>query len=471
MSWADTSTRDRGLRPGWWTLILLGLIAAIIAFTALAFTGSLVSVVPVTVRSERAGLVMDSGSKVKLRGVEVGKVASVNGGGQSVAITVDLYPDAVKFIPANVDAQIRATTVFGAKYVDLVYPEKPSPQHIKAGAVLRSRNVTSEANTVFQNLVLVLEQVEPSKLNGVLTTLADAVRGKGERIGQAAVDANEVLAALNPRMDVVRQDIQSLAGVSDTYSAAAPDLLRTLSSFSTTSTTLTNQASELDAALMGTIGLSRSGISLLGPNMGAFSHAINGLAPTTNLLFKYNPEYTCTLKGAYWLLTDAGGYEGAGGNGRTAILDATLGWGRDVYRYPDNLPIIAAKGGPDGKPGCGSLPRPDLNWPVRALITNTGWGTGVDYRPNAGITHPGYVSYFPVTGADPSPPFLFADGAPPSTGPVTYPGAPPYGAPLYAPDGTPLWAPPPPGVPPPPVPGVPNPPPPYGTGSGPGARQ
>jgi phospholipid/cholesterol/gamma-HCH transport system substrate-binding protein len=128
-------------------------------------------------------------------------------------------------------------------------------------------------------------------------------------------------------------------------------------------------------------------------------------------------------------------------------MDAALMLGDDPYRYPDNLPEIGAKGGPGGKPGCGSLPDVAQNWPVRYLVTNTGWGTGLDVRPNPGIGFPGYVDYLPVTRGVPEPPTIRYPGGP-APGPIPYPGAPPYGAPLYAPDGTPLY----PGVPPPPPP-------------------
>ncbi|MCV4626884.1 MCE family protein, partial [Escherichia coli] len=79
--------------------------------------------------------------------------------------------------PANVEAQIRATTVFGAKFVDLIYPSDPSKQRLEPGQVIVSRNVTVEANTVFQNVVDVLEQVDPAKLNSTLYALAEGVRG------------------------------------------------------------------------------------------------------------------------------------------------------------------------------------------------------------------------------------------------------------------------------------------------------
>jgi phospholipid/cholesterol/gamma-HCH transport system substrate-binding protein len=263
-----------------------------------------------------------------------------------------------------------------------------------------------------------------------------------------------VLIAYNDRMDTIRQDWRSFKAFSDAYSGAANNIVTFLDAATTTGATITGHESDLNALLLNTIGLSRSGISLIGPNAGNLVSSINGLQPTTDLLMKYNPEYTCLLTGAQYFI-DHGGRDSRGGNGYSFIIDSGLLFGKDSYRYPDNLPIVAAKGGPGGKPSCGSLPDVSQNMPVRQLVTNTGWGTGLDIRPNPGIGHPWWADYFPATRGVPESPY-FLGISPPAIGPVPYPGAPPYGAPLYGPDGTPLY-PPPPGAPPaPPAPPAPE---------------
>ncbi len=430
-------------------MLLVTVVCFVLVCSAL-FSGTFRSYIPVTLTSDRSGLVMESGAKVKLRGVQVGRVAAVTGGNGPASLKLEINPDQIKYIPANVEVQIRATTAFGSKYVDLIYPDHPSPQRLAAGAVLRSSNVSTEVNTVFQNLVGVLKQIEPAKLNAVLGALAEGVRGQGQRIGEATTDAEEVLETVNPRMDTVRQDFRSFAGFSQTYGAAAQNILTVLDSASTTSSTISTQASELDAVLLATIGFARAGSDLVAPSQDNLIRSINLLEPTTDLLLKYNPEYTCTLQAGLWVLQNGGWEETGGLNGYSVITDAGLLFGDDPYKYPDNLPIVAAKGGPGGKPGCGSLPDASKNFPVRYLVTNTGWGTGLDVRPNPGIGHPWWIDYFPVTRAVPEPPSIRGN-KPPAIGPVPYPGAPPYGATLYAPDGTPLY----PGVPPtaPPAPG------------------
>ena len=68
--------------------------------------------------------------KVTYNGVEIGRVASieeVNAGGEPKAkFTLDVDPKYIKLIPANVDAEIKATTVFGNKYVSFTSPKDPT---------------------------------------------------------------------------------------------------------------------------------------------------------------------------------------------------------------------------------------------------------------------------------------------------------------------------------------------------------
>jgi phospholipid/cholesterol/gamma-HCH transport system substrate-binding protein len=433
------------IHSAWWTVILLVAVGVFLFVTTTSFAGTFRSYVPVTMTSDRAGLVMETGAKVELRGVEVGRVGQIGDARNAASLTLEIDPDQIRYIPANVQAQISATTAFGAKFVELVYPDNPSRARLTAGAVLHSKNVSAEVNTVFENVVDLLNMIDPVKLNAVLTAVADGVRGQGERIGEATTDLNQVLQALNARSDTIRQDWRSFKNFNDTYDAAARDILTILNAASTTSATVVNHSNTLDSLLLNVIGFANAGTNLLGTSRDNLVRAVNILEPTTNLLLKYSPEYTCFLQGTKWYL-DNGGYAAWGGaDGRTLQLDVALLLGNDPYVFPDNLPIVAAKGGPGGKPGCGSLPDATKNFPVRELITNTGWGTGLDIRPNPGIGHPCWADYFPVTRAVPEPPSVRQCIPGPAVGPEPYGnGAPPYNAALYGPGGVPLW----PGVPP-----------------------
>ncbi len=435
---------DQRISYSWWALILLTAVVVFIAATMIAFTGAAKSYVPVTVMADRAGLVLETNAKVKMRGVLVGRVSQIDVGTSGATLQLKLDPDQVKYIPANVGAQVSVTTAFGAKFVDLVYPPSPSSARLAAGAVLHSVHTTTEIDTVFENIVNLLDMVDPAKLNSVLSAVAEGVRGQGERMGQATTDLNEVLTALNARSDKIHGDWRSFKQFNDTYGQAADNIVKILNAASTTSSTVTSKAKALDSLLMNVIGFSEAGTDLLGASKDNLVDAVNTLEPTTNLLLKYSPGYTCWLEGTKKFLDDGAYGVFGGADGRSLVLDTALLPGKNPYVYPDNLPIVAAKGGPGGKPGCGSLPDVAKNFPVRQLITNTGWGTGLDIRPNPGIASPCYAQWFQSTRAVPVAPSVRQCLPGPAPGPIPYPGAPPYGAPLYGPGGVPLW----PGVPP-----------------------
>ena len=183
--------------------MLLLVIAALSTLTVLLFNGTLRESVPLTLVSDRAGLVMENGAKVKLRGVQVGEVTSIGAdtaaGTDLSKLNLKMDPGPFKYLPSNVEAEIKSSTAFGAKYVDLIVPRDAEFRAVcKPGAVLHSRNVTVEVNTVFENLQSVVHSIDPAKLNSVLSAVAESVRGKGDRIGQAITDCEQRAARREP---------------------------------------------------------------------------------------------------------------------------------------------------------------------------------------------------------------------------------------------------------------------------------
>lgn len=415
-SGASTRNRVRNSRidPIWLAPTLFILVGVLVALTAASFSGKFQEFVPLTLVSDRAGLVMEPGAKVKLRGVQVGQVASIGTDVKAAQLQLKMDPGPFKYLPSNLEAEIKSTTAFGSKYVDLIVPEQPSHTPLKPGAVLRSRNVTVEVNTVFENLQAVIQALDPAKLNAVLSAFSESVRGKGERIGQAITDANNLLLTVNPRMDTIHRDWRLFGKTTAIYSDAAQDILSTLDSATTTSATLTENQRSLDALLLSAAGFGQAGINVIGRNEANIVRSVNLLDPTTALLSKYSPTFTCLFTGAQWYV-DHGGRDMLGGNGYSFIMDAGLLFGDDPYRYPKHLPKVNATGGPGGRPSCGSLPDPSANFPVRALVTDTGWGAAPnEIRTNVAAGNPWWSNYFPTTKNPPEAPrYFFRGGQPP----------------------------------------------------------
>ncbi|WP_139805773.1 MCE family protein, partial [Mycobacterium avium] len=169
-------------------LLVLALILALIYGQ---FRGAFTEKTQLTMLASRAGLVMDPGSKVTYNGVEIGRVGSiaetVRDGKPAAKFTLEVYPRYLKLIPSNVNADIKATTVFGGKYVSLTTPAHPSPQKISAHTVLDARSVTTEINTLFQTITSIAQKVDPVKLNLTLSAAAQSLSGLGDKFGQSVV--------------------------------------------------------------------------------------------------------------------------------------------------------------------------------------------------------------------------------------------------------------------------------------------
>src|ERR1700749_1859183 len=208
-------------------LVSIAVIVAIVAVAVGLFRGSFVETTPVTVLSPRAGLVMNPDAKVKMRGVQAGKLASIESrpNGQAV-LHLAMNPSEMHLIPANVLVDLTSPTVFGAKFVELMPPAEPSAQSLHAGQVLDSEHVTVEVNTVFKQLTEVLGTLDPAKLNETLGAVSQALSGRGGELGQAFSDLDSFLAKFNPSLPALSRDIALSAPVFRAYGDASADLGR-----------------------------------------------------------------------------------------------------------------------------------------------------------------------------------------------------------------------------------------------------
>jgi phospholipid/cholesterol/gamma-HCH transport system substrate-binding protein len=383
--------------------VIVFLIAALVLWLVfLQYNGDFTDKTKLTMLSDRAGLVMDPGSKVTYNGVQIGRVDKVDeierDGKPAAKFTLDVYPKYLHLIPANVDARIVATTVFGEKYVSMTAPENPLPQRITPSNVIDARSVTTEINTLFETITSIAEKVDPVKVNLTLSAAAQALSGLGDKFGQSIINGSAALDEVNPRMPIIRHDIQQLATLSDTYADAAPDLVNFLNNAATTAHTIHAQEKDLDRALLAAAGFGATGADIFNRGGPYLARGAKDLVPTAQLLDTYSPELYCALRNlhdgepkvaafaggnGYSLRSETEIFSGLGlalslpGLGITAAtmglsaLTGLIGGAPNPYIYPENLPRINAHGGPGGAPGCWQTITRDL-WPAPTLIMDTG---------------------------------------------------------------------------------------------------
>jgi phospholipid/cholesterol/gamma-HCH transport system substrate-binding protein len=379
------------------------LVIAVLLFVLVygQFRGDYTPKTTLTMLASRAGLVMDPGSKVTYNGVEIGRVDTISeivrDGKPAAKFTLDVYPRYLSLIPSNVNADIKATTVFGGKYVSLTTPQSPSPQKLTAQTVIDARSVTTEINTLFQTITSISEKVDPVKLNLTLSAAAQSLAGLGERFGQSIVNANAVLDDVNPQMPQIRHDIQQLAGLGDTYANASPDLFDFLNNAVITSRTINQQQKDLDQALLSAAGFGNTGAELFEKGGPYLARGAADLVPSAQLLDTYSPAIFCTLRNYHDIEPKAASFLAGNGYSLNAHTEALSGLGLlanpvsavatiaslvgglagvvggapNPYTYPENLPRVNARGGPGGAPGCWQHITHDL-WPAPELVMDSG---------------------------------------------------------------------------------------------------
>jgi ABC-type transporter Mla subunit MlaD len=216
--------------------------------------------------------------------------------------------------------------------------------------VLPAQQVTVEINTLFEKLTSLLQSVDPGKLNATLAAISSALNGRGKQIGQTFADLDALLARLEPSLPALEHDLSTAPQVVGAYADAAPDLVTTIAKSTDLSRTIVDRQQDLDALLVSAAGFADIGTDVIGANRQPITDALHVLLPTTDLLNRYHEALNCVLSG----VIPIGESPASPVPGAIATLSFELGMER--YRYPANLPKIAAT----GPSPCADIGLPDM---------------------------------------------------------------------------------------------------------------
>ena len=350
----------------------LVLLALAFVFTFALYKDAFSSSVPVTLMSDRAGLTMDTGAVVKLRGVDIGRVSAVTSAGDGARLSLEIETKYQKLVPSNITAQIIPPTAFGAKYVQLTDPVSAA-EPIKANGVIGSDHVTVEVNDAFENLMKVLDAAHPLEVNNALTSLATTLDGRGEELGQLITKIDRYLASFNPELPTLAADLQKSTKVLDTYNTLTPDFINLAGNATTTANTLVDRRASLDAFILSLSKVSNKGQTFIDNNGKQLTTVLKTFDPVGKVLARYSPMLACTLEG---LVIDNKYAERAVGGTNPGISSYTiLQPSDDPYTYPNDLPRVDENGGPH----CYGLPHVSKS---EGEKPNPKFSTGTD--PNTG---------------------------------------------------------------------------------------
>ncbi|MEP9390889.1 MCE family protein [Gordonia sp. VNK1] len=238
-------------------IAFLVVVALFFTVTIMKFNKTFTDFTTVTLKTDAVGNALPANADVKARGVVVGEVRSVDPAADgSVNVELGLNPAMADQIPATTTARILPKTLFGERYVDLQVPTTTGGPTLTNGDTIEtdSSGNAKELQDLFDKLLPVLDAIPPQDLNVTLTSLSQALSGRGEKLGATVEDLNTVFAGINRNLPALEGTIQGLASFSQTYSEALPDVIDALDSFRTTSNTIVERQGDL-RTLIATLGV------------------------------------------------------------------------------------------------------------------------------------------------------------------------------------------------------------------------
>ncbi|WP_199430380.1 MCE family protein [Qaidamihabitans albus] len=338
--------RKLGVRTAGVAFLLV--VALLVTLSVRIYEKDFVPAVMVTLESGHVGNQLRETSAVKARGVVVGEVREIRSVEHGAEIRLALDPGKVARLPRDVSALLIPKTLFGERYVQLSIPEGSTTPPLAEGDVIsqdRSANAI-ELERVFDDLMPVLQAVQPQKLASTLTAVSTALEGRGEQIGDTLVAAADYLEEFNPSLPQLNRTVRDLAEVSRLYGDIAPDVLDALTDTAVTLGTVDERGAELDLLYAQVTSASQDVTVFLRNNKeNLIRLAATGREPL-ELAARYSPSFPCTLKALTDLKPAMDKVLGAGTSRPGLHIEASVTQPRGAYRPGADAPVYDATGGP-----------------------------------------------------------------------------------------------------------------------------
>jgi virulence factor Mce-like protein len=343
-----SSKRAKVIRVRLQGLAFLVVLVLLLGLAVATYNKAFTDVARVTLETDTAGNQLQEASDVKVRGVIVGDVREVKASADGATIELAIKPEYLEQIPADVSVRLLPKTLFGERFVSLVLPEQPTQERLADGAVIgqdRSSNAI-ELQRVIDDMLPLLQAVEPQDLSYTLGAVADALRGSGDDLGANLAATGRYIGEINTVLPELQEDISLLADFADTYDSAADDLLAVLDNLAVTNTTIVDQQEQLRRTFSVGDSSARVTAGFLETNERNIISVAATSRPVLGVFAKYSPSYPCMLEG----LTRAAPLttESFGGDGDPALnLNIVVSFPPRNPYVPGDQPEYVDQSGPD----------------------------------------------------------------------------------------------------------------------------
>ena len=168
-----------------------------------------------TATFDGAGQNLDTESVVKLRGVDVGRVQSIDLDDDDRAVVrVRIEPDVE--VPETAVAVVRPISIFGPKFIDLIPGDAEGEGPFLAdGDEIAHTQSALELEDILGNADDLLRTIDPEDFTTILHTFAEGMDGLGQEMSDSITNGETVLQAMMNSSDDRHALLDSMATIAD----------------------------------------------------------------------------------------------------------------------------------------------------------------------------------------------------------------------------------------------------------------
>lgn len=235
-----------------------------------------------TATFSRAGEGLDQRSDVKVRGITVGGVDSVelNSAGRA---KVRFRVDGGVRIPVTTVAGIEPSSVFGPKDItlDLGAGETTGP-YLPDNAVIQQTKDPQELSDTAWPLYKLTGAINPEELAGILHTFSQGLQGEGPALHRTVANASTLVDLAYGHKDAIKQALTDISQLSATFGGRGDELVRLTNDLNTVAPAISDNPQKVTQLLDGldhfATGLNSDLNTYgdrLGPLVDATGHTVN----------------------------------------------------------------------------------------------------------------------------------------------------------------------------------------------------
>jgi phospholipid/cholesterol/gamma-HCH transport system substrate-binding protein len=229
-----------------------------------------------TATFDGAGQNLDTQSVVKLRGVDVGQVESIelNDDHQAV-VRLQIEPDVQ--VPATAVAVVRPISIFGPKFIDLIpgTGEADGP-YLDGGDQIAHTRSALELGDILGNADDLLRTIDPQDMTTILHTFAEGIDGLDQEMADSITNGQTVLNAMMASSDDRNAMLSDLADIADEMADEGESIVQLGENTHGALPTITEHEDDFAGLLEGTSRLAGSLAQVLQANGDIMGPGIEG---------------------------------------------------------------------------------------------------------------------------------------------------------------------------------------------------